>query len=89
MNLLERDLFEIWRWVLAIACAVYAVVITIRWLWSWIVYLGEPERERTMMRRYITLHLLRMRGGRFRAELFRIVAYSVAIFVVYWLHEYV
>lgn len=89
MNLLDRDLFEIWRWVLAIACTVYATVITVRWLWSWIVYLGEPVRERTLMRRYITLHLLRMRGDRFRAELIRIVAYSAAIIVVYWLHEHV
>ncbi len=88
MNWLVRDPFEIWRWVLAIACTMYAIVITVRWLWSWLVYLDEPARERAILRRYIMLHVLRLRSGRFRGELLRIVAYSAAIVIVWWLHEH-
>ncbi|MCA9256377.1 MAG: hypothetical protein KDA33_12105 [Phycisphaerales bacterium] len=89
MSLIDRDLFEIWRWTLAVACSLYALVVTLRWLAGWLTYLGQPLRERTLIRRYIVLHLLRLRGGRFRAELLKIVAYSAAIVVVYWLHEYI
>lgn len=89
MSLIDRDLFEIWRWTLAVACSIYAIVVTLRWLGSWLTYLGEPIREREMMRRYVLLHVLRLRGSRFRSELLRIVAYGVAIVVVYWLHEFV
>ena len=89
MSLLDRDLFEIWRWVLAVACSVYAAVVTLRWLAGWLTYLGEPQRERTLMRQYVLLHLLRLRGGRFQSELARIVVYGAGIVVVYWLHDFI
>ena len=89
MNLIDRDLFEIWRWGLAVACTIYAIVVTLRWLAGWLTYLGEPIRERMLVRRYILLHLLRLRGNRFQSELLRIVAYGGAIVVVYWLHDYI
>lgn len=89
MRLLDQDLFGIWRWTLAVACSIYAIVVTLKWLITWLTFLAEPKRERELMRRYVFLHLLRLRGGRFRSELLRIVAYSMAILVVYWLHDFV
>lgn len=89
MNLLERDLFELWRWALAVGLTVYAAVMFFRWLWGWLAYLNEPQRERLLMRRYIVLHLLRLRGARFRGEVVQIVLYLVAILIVYGLHDYV
>ncbi len=89
MNLLERDLFELWRWTLAVGLTIYAAVMFLRWLWSWLVFLNEPRRERMLMRRYIVLHLLRLRGARFRSEVVQILLYLVAILIVYGLHDYV
>jgi len=89
VSLLDRDLFEIWRWVLAVSCFGYALIVTLRWLWGWLVYLDEPGRDRTLMRRYIVLHMLRLRGSRFRSELLRIFAYGFAIIVVYWMHDFI
>lgn len=89
MTFFDRDLFQIWRWTLGVAVSIYVIVITLKWLASWMVFLGEPRRERELMRRYLFLHLLRLRGSRFRSELIRIVAYGLAIVVVYWLHDFV
>lgn len=86
MNLLDRDLFEVWRLILAILCTVYAAVVTARSLWSWIVCLSGAGRTTTIMRNYVIVQLLRLRPGRFRGELFRIGALLVALAVLLRFH---
>ncbi|MFH1420228.1 MAG: hypothetical protein ABII12_18300 [Planctomycetota bacterium] len=56
-----RDLFEMWRWLLCVVCAVYAVVVTGRSLWGWYVYLSARDRTRMIMRKYVVVQLLRLR----------------------------
>ncbi len=57
----DRDLFEMWRWLLCVVCAVYAVVVTGRSLWGWYEYLSKQNRTRVIVRKYVLVQLLRLR----------------------------
>ena len=82
MNLGERDLFELWRLLLATTCGIYATVVTVRSLVGWLSYLSEPNKVSRFMRHYATVHLLRLRFRRFSRDLLAIGGYLV-VFV--WL----
>ena len=43
MNLGDRDLFELWRLLLATTCGIYATVVTVRSLVGWLLYFSEPK----------------------------------------------
>ena len=81
----DRDLFELWRVVLATICGIYATVVTVRSLWGWMGFLSGSDRTMTLMRSYLVVHLLRLRGGRFVRELAWIGSYlAVLIVLLLW-----
>jgi len=81
----DRDLFELWRVVLATICGVYATVVTVRSLWGWTAFLSGSDRTMTLMRSYLVVHLLRLRGGRFARELAWIGSYlAILIGLLFW-----
>jgi hypothetical protein len=73
------DLFESWRYILALTCTVYATIITLRWMWGWYEYLWQPDRSRALMRRYAVVQLLRIRVRRFMGEGLQIAGWSVLL----------
>jgi hypothetical protein len=73
------DLFEAWRFVLAVACSVYAVIVTLRWIHGWVEYLYAPDRGRATLRRYAVVQLLRVRARRFLGESLQIGAWSILL----------
>ncbi len=75
----ERDLFEVYRLVLTTICGVYAAVVIARSLWGWMVYFSGSDRTTSLMRSYLVVHLLRVRGGRFARELAWIGGYSAIL----------
>lgn len=78
----KLDLFEFWRFILTVACFVYAAVVTIQSLWSWMLFLSGPERTTTLMRRYVIIQLLRLRLRPFGGELIQTAIWTV---VLVWL----
>lgn len=85
MNLGDRDLFESWRLMLAVICGIYATVVTLRSLWEWLVYFAAPDRSTQLMKRYVVLHLLRLRWSRFSKQWLMIGFYLLAlVFLLYW-----
>lgn len=82
MRLGDSDLFELWRLLLGTACGIYALVVTIRSVLSWVAHLAGQDRTSTLMRSYLSLHLLRLRWGRFTKELAIMGLYVV---ILMWL----
>jgi hypothetical protein len=72
LNPLEYDLFDFWRWFLAVVCTVYAVVVTARGLWDWHVWLSPRRRETALLRQYVIVMLLKLRLRNFLGEIARI-----------------
>lgn len=88
MNLPPFDFFDWWRWLLAIVCTVYAIVITARSLWDWIVYFAAPDRATTLMKKYTIVHLLRLRVRTFLEELGQIAFWGCALVILLYLHRF-
>ncbi len=76
------DLFDFWRWFLAIACTVYTIIFTVRWAWDWLAYLSSGGRSIAMLRRYIIVQALRLRVRRFQEEGLAIVGWGIVLFVL-------
>jgi len=81
----DRDLFEVYRFVLTTICGIYAIVITVRSLWGWMALLSGSDRSTSLLRSYLVVHLLRLRGGRFTRELSWIGCYlAILIGLLFW-----
>lgn len=76
------DLFDFWRWFLAVACMIYAVVLTVRWAWSWLVYLAGRDRSIVLLRHYLIVQALRLRVRRFAGELLQIAAWTTVLILL-------
>jgi hypothetical protein len=86
VNLVHRDLFEVWRFILGVVCTVYATVVTVRSLWEWCVYFSGADRSTALMRRYVIVQLLRLSPGRFTWELAQIGFWLSVLIVLLRLH---
>lgn len=82
MSFAHRDLFETWRLILGTACSVYAIVVTARSLWMWVLYLSGSERVMSLARRYLLVQLLRLRLRPFAGELVQIGLWLAVLIVL-------
>jgi len=85
----ELDLFQFWRWLLAVICTIYALLITGHWLAGWLLYLSKPDRMRAVLRNYIVVQILRLRALRFWWELVQIAFWLAAFVVVVRMHHWI
>lgn len=76
------DLFDFWRWFLAIACTVYTIIFTARWAWGWVVYLSARDRSITLLRHYVIVQALRLRLRRFQHEAMAILGWTAALVIL-------
>lgn len=84
----DRDLFELYRFALTTLCGIYAIVITVRSLWGWIAFFSGSDRSTSLMRSYLAVHLLRVRGGRFSRELIWIGCYLAILIGLFFWHAH-
>jgi hypothetical protein len=82
----DFDLFELFRWLLAIVCTVYTVVVTWRSLLGWLAYF-QSSRETAVLGRYTLVLLLRTRFRRFAWELVQIIGLTVALLLLLYAHR--
>jgi hypothetical protein len=81
------DLFAFYRWALAIVCSVYTVIRLGQTAQSWLAFLWEPTPYHRTLRHYATVQLLRVRVRRFATELLEIVALTLVLAGLLWLHR--
>lgn len=89
MWLTDRDSFEVYRFLLGTVCTIYALVVTTRSLWDWIVYLSYRDRQTRLLRQYVIVQLLRLRCKRFAGEMAMITLYLFALAAVLYAHRWV
>lgn len=82
----DFDLFFWFRWLLAIVCTVYAVIVTGRSMWGWLTYFGS-SRQTAILGRYTFVLLLRMKFVRFASELLQIAALSAILLALVYMHH--
>ncbi len=82
----ELDFFDTFRWLLAIICTVYAVIVTWNWLWGYLQWF-QSSREMQRVGNYAVVLLLRTRIRRFGFELLQIAALTALFFYIVYLHH--
>jgi len=81
---MEFDLFEFYRWMIAVICTIYATVITWHSLTAWLAWF-KSSRPTVMMGRYVSVQLLRVRILKFGFEIAQILALSALLgLLIYW-----
>ena len=81
--MLDIDLFNFFRWLLAIVVTIYATIITLQSLYEWYLWLAGNDRYVSMLRRYVIVHGLRLRFTSFWGDLAVCVLLCV-VFVLLW-----
>ena len=80
------DLFFLWRWILAVSGGVYTLLRMIQSMSRWLDWLEARDRLSRIRRRYVTLHLLRVRVRDFWWELLQIVGLVVLLVLIVRVH---
>lgn len=79
------DLFFLWRWMLAVSGGVYTLLRTVQSVARWLDWLEPKDRLARIRRRYVMLHLLRIRISSFWTELLQIAFLAaLLIFIIRW-----
>jgi hypothetical protein len=82
----ELDLFIFFRTMLFVFLTVYALLLLISSLWRlWALFAGS-DREKQMLRLYISYQLLTIRLKPLRGELVQIAAWLAVLAGLWWLH---
>jgi hypothetical protein len=80
------DLFDTYRVLLTLVCAVYATVVTARTLWGWVVYFSAPGRTTTILRSYAIAQILGIRMRTFGWEVAQILMWTGVFCGLVYLH---
>jgi hypothetical protein len=78
-----RDLFQFFRFLLAVAVTVYFTIITAQSLWSWYVWLASSDKYMTLLRRYLLVQTLRLRFKAFWGDVLICLFLGIA-FIMLW-----
>ncbi len=80
------DLFFLWRWMLAVAGAVYTLVRAVQSIGRWLDWLEPNDQLSRIKRHYIMVHLLRLRVRDFWWELLQIALLAAALILIVRMH---
>ena len=64
----DIDFFQFFRFALATVVSVYFTIVTLQSLWGWYVWLAGGGRYSSLLRRYLIVHVLRLRFRTFWGE---------------------
>ena len=77
------DLLKFFRFWLGWAVTIYVTILTVQWLWGWVVWLRGQDRYIGMLRRYLLVHGLRLRFKTFWGDLIICILLTVAFFLLW------
>ena len=80
------DLFQFFRYLLAIIATVYATILTIQSLWGWYVWIIGSDRYISLVRRYVIVQALRLRFATFWGDVIICLLLCVLFFVLWRAH---
>lgn len=82
-----EDPFLFWRFLLLTVVTIYTTITLAQTAWAYYVYLTAPDRYTSLLRRYVTLHTLRLRTKTFRGDLAIIALQLLALTLIACLHH--
>jgi len=82
----DIDIFDFYRYLLAIFVTVYVSIITMQWAWGWYLVLRGKERYISILRQYLILHALRMRFRAFWGDVLICLLLCVVFVLIWQLH---
>lgn len=85
--LAEAQLFATFRWLLAIVCSVYTIIVCGQTLLGWLAYFGS-SRHTAILGRYTLALILRVRAKQFAGELLQIGALLVMLAALLYAHRW-
>lgn len=83
----DLEIFATFRWLLAIACTIYTLIVTWQTLRSWLEYFASGRQTRILGRYTVTL-LLRVRLRQFTWELAQIAGLTAVLIVLVYAHHW-
>lgn len=83
----DLEVFATFRWLLAIVCTVYAIIVTLQTLRSWLIYFMSSRRYQ-ILGRYTLALLLGVRARQFAAELLQIGGLLAALLLLVYAHRW-
>ena len=87
LDVVFSDLFNFFRYSLAIVATVYATIITFQSLYGWYVWLAGEEKYISLVRRYVIVHGLRLRFKTFWGDVIICVLLCVVFFMLWHAHR--
>lgn len=81
--LLIRDIFQLFRLMLAVLVTVYFTIVTAQSLWEWYKWLAGSDKYMSMLRRYLIVQGLRLRFKTFWGDVIICLLLCVA-FLMLW-----
>ncbi len=85
-DLRQLDPFEFFRLTVGWIATIYATVITVQSLWQWVGTLSGQEKYIGMIRRYLLIHVLRLRFKTFWGDVLICVLLCVVFFLLWKAH---
>ena len=83
----DVEIFATFRWLLAIACTIYTLIVTWQTLRSWLEYFASGRQTR-ILGRYTVALLLRVRLRQFAWELAQIGALTAVLITLVRAHQW-
>jgi hypothetical protein len=83
----DAQIFATFRWLLAIICTIYTLIVTGQTLRGWLLYFASG-RENQILGRYTVALLLRVRLRRFAWELAQIGGLTAILTALVYAHAW-
>lgn len=80
------DFFNFFRYVLEVVVGIYATIVTVQSMYTWLVWLGGEDRYISMVRRYLVVHGLRLRFKSFMGDVVICVLLTVVLLLLWRAH---
>ncbi len=81
------SLFHLYRWILVVLGVTYATALTIAYFWNLHLQLRQAGSRGQLVRRYLLLHILRLRLRRFWLDVVEIVVLVAILWELVALHS--
>ena len=81
------DPFDFFRFTLWVIVTIYASIITLQSVYGLVDMLSGREKYISMIRRYLVIHMLRLRFTTFWGDVLICLLLSGVLGIIWWLHR--
>ena len=80
------DFFQFFRYTLGTIATIYATILTLQSMWSWIVWLSGHDKYISLVRRYVIVHGLRLRVKSFWGDVIISLLLCAVFLILFYAH---